>query len=332
LGFFALSFLVLGITPARDLQAEINRTIPHDVSPPTAVEQRGRLIYGRDGCAYCHTQQIRTTLADIARFGAPTAAWETQYDYPQLWGTRRTGPDLAREAGVRSDDWELTHLYNPRLVVRDSVMPAYPYMFNGSASQPNQEAVDLLAYLRSLGWNGKVARVDRDAIAPSGPAMAGMTGHELSTLAGTAPLNGNEAVPMTGGTEASAPVFHPSTSIGERVAQAQRGAELFAASCASCHGQNADGHSAASDSLLPKPANLLASRLTDERLGAALWNGVYGSEMPPGCSERDLRDLVAFIQQQPRTFSNEQPPDDATRRQAQSLFVQHSASSWRPRR
>jgi cbb3-type cytochrome oxidase cytochrome c subunit len=56
-------------------------------------------------------------------------------DYPQLWGTRRIGPDLAREAGVRSDDWQLTHLYNPRLVVRDSVIPAYPYMFNGSASQ-----------------------------------------------------------------------------------------------------------------------------------------------------------------------------------------------------
>jgi cytochrome c oxidase cbb3-type subunit I/II len=73
LGFFGLSFLVLGIIPARDLQTEINRTIPHEVSPPTAAEQRGRFIYGRDGCAYCHTQQVRTTLADIARFGAPTA-------------------------------------------------------------------------------------------------------------------------------------------------------------------------------------------------------------------------------------------------------------------
>src|SRR5258707_1114740 len=121
---------------------------PHDGGRRgrTTLGQRGRLIYGREGCAYCHTQQIRRTLADIARFGAPTAAWETQYDYPQLWGTRRIGPDLAREAGVRSDDWQFTHLYNPRLVVRDSVMPAYPYMFNGNASQPNQEARDLLVY------------------------------------------------------------------------------------------------------------------------------------------------------------------------------------------
>ncbi|HXJ44441.1 MAG TPA: cbb3-type cytochrome c oxidase subunit II, partial [Bryobacteraceae bacterium] len=328
LGFFALSFLVLGIIPARDLQAEINRTIPHDVSPPTAAEQRGRFIYGRDGCAYCHTQQIRTTLADIARFGSPTAAWETQYDYPQLWGTRRIGPDLAREAGVRSDDWQLTHLYNPRLVVRDSVMPAYPYMFNGSASQPNQEAVDLLAYIRSLGWNGKVARVDLDAIVPSVPAMAGMTGREPPTPAGTAPLNGNEAVPMTGGADASAPVFHPSTSTGERVAEAQRGAELFAANCASCHGEKADGHSTASDSLLPKPANLLASRFTDERLSAVLWNGVYGSAMPAWreYSERDLRNLVAFIQQQPRAAEDHISVDTAAIDKAHSLFTEHCAS------
>src|SRR5439155_10931339 len=83
----------------------------------TASEQRGRVIYGREGCAYCHTQQIRSLAADVRRFGAPTEPWETKYDYPQLWGTRRIGPDLSREFNLHSRDWQLTHLYNPRLVV-----------------------------------------------------------------------------------------------------------------------------------------------------------------------------------------------------------------------
>jgi cytochrome c oxidase cbb3-type subunit I/II len=327
LGFFALSFLVLGIIPARDLQAEIARTISREVRPPTAAEQRGRLIYGRDGCAYCHTEQIRTTLADVARFGAPTAAWETQYDYPQLWGTRRIGPDLARESDVRSGDWQLTHLYNPRLVVRDSVMPAYSYMFNGSASQPNQEALDLLAYLKTLGRSGQVAGVDQERIVSGDHTMPGMVRHETAPLGGTAPSNGNEAVPMTGGADASAPVFHPSASPGERIAESQHGADLFAANCASCHGENADGRGAANESLLPKPANLLASRFADDRLSAILWNGVYGSAMPAWreYSERDLRDLVAFIQQ-PRAADGQESPDLAAGDKARSLFVEHCAS------
>ena len=280
LGFFGLSFLVLGIVPTRELQAEIARTVPREVRPPTAAEQRGRLIYGRDGCAYCHTQQIRTTLADIARFGAPTAAWETQYDYPQLWGTRRIGPDLAREASVRSDDWQLTHLYNPRLVVRDSVMPAYGYMFNGSASQPNQEALDLLAYLRSLGWNGKVAGVDRDVIVSGGPVMPGMTEHEPAAVAGSAPLNGSEAVPMTGGADASAPVFHPSSSSGERTFESQHGRRVVCRQLRRLSRSQCRRSWRCFKQSAAKPANLLASRFTDERLSAVLWKGVYGSAMP----------------------------------------------------
>jgi cytochrome c oxidase cbb3-type subunit I/II len=328
LGFFALSFIVLGIIPARELQAEITRTLPGDVQPPTAAEQRGRSIYGRDGCAYCHTQQVRTTLADIARFGAPTAAWETQYDYPQLWGTRRIGPDLSRESGVRSDDWQLTHLYNPRLVVRDSVMPSYPYMFNGSASQPNQEASDLLAYLRSLGRSGQVTGIDQEPIVSASQAMPGMSGHDLASVTGAAPLNGNEAVPMTGGADASAPVLHPSTSPGDRAAESQHGADLFSANCAGCHGSAADGRGDASASLLPKPANLLASRFTDQRLSAVLWNGVYGSAMPAWreYSERDLRDIVAFIQQQPRAAEPQASLDPDTAAKTQQLFVEHCSS------
>ncbi|MGP8243800.1 MAG: cbb3-type cytochrome c oxidase subunit I [Bryobacteraceae bacterium] len=325
LGFFALSFLVLGVVPARELQAEIRRTIPPYVRQLNASERRGRIVYGRDGCAYCHTQQVRTTLADIARFGAPTAAWETEYDYPQLWGTRRIGPDLAREAGVRSLDWQVTHLYNPRLVVRDSIMPSYSYLFHGNASTPGQEALDLVAYLETLGRDGQLADIGKETILSRAGAMPGMGAAGAS---GTAPLNGNEAVPMSGGADGSAPVFHPSFTGSDSVAEAQHGAELFAANCASCHGAAADGQSEANRGLLPKAANLLASRYTDERLSAVLWNGVYGAAMPAWreYSERDLRDLVAFVQHLPRTSGDQVPLDAATLSQAQSLFAQHCAS------
>src|SRR6266481_4781024 len=124
-GFFALSFLVLAILPGKELADEIKRVAPVTMPTLTASEQRGRVIYGREGCAYCHTEQIRSLAADVRRFGAPTEAWETKYDYPQLWGTRRIGPDLSREFNLHPGDWQLTHLYDPRLVVRDSVMPPY---------------------------------------------------------------------------------------------------------------------------------------------------------------------------------------------------------------
>src|SRR5437879_239967 len=150
-GFFALSFLVLAIIPGNQLEHEIKQAAPVTMANLTASEQRGRIIYGREACAYCHTQQIRFLAADVRRFGAPTEAWETKYDFPQLWGTRRIGPDLSREFNLRPRDWQLTHLYNPRLVVRDSVMPPYPWLFDGSPGRPTQEGLDVLAYIQSLG-------------------------------------------------------------------------------------------------------------------------------------------------------------------------------------
>src|ERR1700719_144795 len=178
-GFFALSFLVLAIIPGKELEHEIKRVAPVTMATLTASEQRGRVIYGREGCAYCHTQQIRSLAADVRRFGAPTEAWETKYDYPQLWGTRRIGPDLSREFNLHTPDWQLTHLYNPRLVVRDSVMPPYPWLFSGSPNQPTQEGLDVLAYLQSLGRARQLSGFDRQTLAsslqPETPDMA-MTG------------------------------------------------------------------------------------------------------------------------------------------------------------
>src|SRR6267143_350742 len=294
-GFFALSFLVLAILPGKELADEIKRVAPVTMPTLTASEQRGRVIYGREGCAYCHTEQIRSLAADVRRFGAPTEAWETKFDYPQLWGTRRIGPDLSREFNLHPRDWQLTHLYNPRLVVRDSVMPPYPWLFKGNVNQPTQEGLDLLAYLQSLGRARQLSGFDQQMMASSVHAA-------ISEMAMTSEPSARATPPtvpiaMPGGYSDSAPVLHPASNPDDLQEEVSRGGTLFAANCASCHGSAGRGDGEASASLLPKPANLTAARFSDERLSSVLWNGVAGSAMPPWrqLPTEDLRALVAYI-------------------------------------
>ena len=295
-GFFALSFLVLAIIPGKELEHEIKRVAPVTMAALTASEQRGRVIYGREGCAYCHTEQVRSLAADVRRFGAPTEPWETKYDYPQLWGTRRIGPDLSREFNLHTSDWQLTHLFNPRLVVRDSVMPPYPWLFSGSANQPSQEALDLLAYLQSLGRARQLSGFQLQAQASSIlPKTVGMAMGDAPSANATPP---GVPIPIMGGYSLSAPILHPASDANDLEQEVSRGAGLFAANCASCHGSAGKGDGKASASLLPKPANLTAARFSDERLSSVLWNGVAGSAMPPWrqLPTEDLRALIAYTQ------------------------------------
>ena len=105
------------ITPAEGLK------------PLTALQLEGRDIYMREGCAVCHTQMVRPFRAETERYGPPSTSGEHVYEHPFLWGSKRTGPDLARVGGRYSDEWHRAHLYNPRDVVPESVMPSYPWLF-----------------------------------------------------------------------------------------------------------------------------------------------------------------------------------------------------------
>ncbi|MEO8559226.1 MAG: cytochrome-c oxidase, cbb3-type subunit II [Rhodospirillales bacterium] len=91
----------------------------------TPLELAGRNIYIREGCYACHSQMIRTLQDEVERYGHYSLAVESKYDHPMLWGSKRTGPDLARIGGKYSDEWQVIHLANPRDVVPESVMPAY---------------------------------------------------------------------------------------------------------------------------------------------------------------------------------------------------------------
>ena len=94
----------------------------------TPLELAGRNIYIREGCYACHSQMIRTLRDEVERYGPYSLAVESKYDHPMLWGSKRTGPDLARIGGKYSDEWHVAHLNNPRDVVPESIMPAYGWL------------------------------------------------------------------------------------------------------------------------------------------------------------------------------------------------------------
>ncbi len=104
-------------------------TVPVEgLKPYTALQIEGRDIYVREGCYLCHSQMIRPFRAETERYGHYSVAGEFVYDHPFQWGSKRTGPDLARVGGRYSDEWHRTHLMNPRDVVPESIMPGFPWL------------------------------------------------------------------------------------------------------------------------------------------------------------------------------------------------------------
>ena len=113
--------------------------------PYSALQLSGRDIYLREGCYNCHSQMIRPFRAETERYGHYSVAGESVYDHPFQWGSKRTGPDLARVGARYSDNWHRTHLNNPRDVVPESNMPAYPWL-----SQNTLDANDVAPKMRAL--------------------------------------------------------------------------------------------------------------------------------------------------------------------------------------
>ncbi|MBK6335248.1 MAG: cytochrome-c oxidase, cbb3-type subunit II [Betaproteobacteria bacterium] len=115
------------------------------VKPYTALQLTGRDVYLREGCYNCHSQMIRPFRAETERYGHYSVAGEFVYDHPFQWGSKRTGPDLARVGGRYSDDWHRVHLNNPRDVVPESNMPGYPWLARAPAN-----AADIQAKMKAL--------------------------------------------------------------------------------------------------------------------------------------------------------------------------------------
>ena len=150
-----------------------------DMRVYTPLELAGRNIYIREGCYACHSQMIRTLRDEVERYGPYSLAVESKYDHPMLWGSKRTGPDLARIGGKYSDEWHVAHLNNPRDVLSVSVMPAYSWLLKTTLRTD-----DLGAHLkaqRAVGvpyTDDMIANASKDAYgqaAPESPYADGVT-------------------------------------------------------------------------------------------------------------------------------------------------------------
>ena len=147
----ALVISVAGLVEIVPLMFHAQATEPSPgVVPYTATQLAGRDIYVREGCSNCHSQMIRPFVAETKRYGAPSLAGESVYDRPFQWGSKRTGPDLARVGGRYTDEWHRIHLIKPQDLVPESNMPGYPWledaMIDGELIQTKFRVLKMLGH------------------------------------------------------------------------------------------------------------------------------------------------------------------------------------------
>jgi cytochrome c oxidase cbb3-type subunit II len=278
------------------------------VEPLTALEEQGREVYVANGCSYCHTQQVRPLEEDKV-FGRPSAASDFKYQTPELLGSERTGPDLTN-IGTRqpSSVWQYIHLYNPRAVVPESIMPSFNWLFDvvdrvpaGMAPVPlpkayapphgvvvpTHKAEALIAYLASLKqppWAGSET-------AAGEPATAGMT-------------NAEPMVNPTATTPGAAPTGY----------DAAKGAALYTANCSPCHQGSGEGLPGAFPSLkgnevvndddATQHIEVVLHGLHDTKVSGV----VYASVMPPFAATLSDAAVADIIDYERRSWGNHGKP------------------------
>jgi len=280
--FFFLAVVIQGILPSILPQtydptvasATTGQTIR--VTDYTPLERKGRQVYIREGCWYCHSQFVRPVTGEDLRWGPISQAGEYVYDQPHMLGTRRIGPDLTRVGRKYGDDWQAAHHWNPRDVVPDSIMPRFPWLYEDSkgkeAPELNEDGKALVSYLQKLGtsiddWREIFVSTRFIAGAPRQPAAM--------------------------------------QSVQDVIA---RGKEVYFRRCVGCHGEKGDGNGPAARFLYPKPRNFtsgifkfhstagdMTSLPSDEDLFITVSHGLWGTAMPPWY-ELPVQERLAVIQ------------------------------------
>jgi cytochrome c oxidase cbb3-type subunit 2 len=185
LGFFGLAFVSNGVVPMvmyrhmpeRTVEEEVNRNLlvqlrdmknrypdqfakhigdldsENEIAKCAKLLREGRKIYIGEGCWHCHSQFVRPVSNEKQRWGPVSETWEYQNELqrPVMFGTRRVGPDLTREGGRRGNDWHVVHFFKPRMTSPESVMPDYPWFFEGDPGTPNRRGFAIITYMQWLG-------------------------------------------------------------------------------------------------------------------------------------------------------------------------------------
>lgn len=159
---------IVEIAPLFYVQSTIEKV--QGMRPYSPLELAGRDIYVREGCYNCHSQMIRSLRDEVERYGHYSLAAESMYDYPFQWGSKRTGPDLARVGGKYSDAWHVEHMRDPRSVVPASIMPGYPFLDKTLLDYSNISK--RMKTLKELGvpyTDEMIANADKDVVAQISP-------------------------------------------------------------------------------------------------------------------------------------------------------------------
>jgi cytochrome c oxidase cbb3-type subunit 2 len=243
----AAGTLVMMVLPM--LRAEMHPKVSPDMKPLSALELAGRDIYQREGCVNCHTQTVRPLPSEVARYykGDPakpvsakySLAGEFAYDHPFLWGSKRTGPDLAFEGWIKpSATWQRAHFLDPQAKVARSNMPSYAFIAKAAL-----DPACVASHMRALAKLGV-------------PYTAAMIAEQTAGLAGKTELDALVAYTLSLGRyvdrKAAGFQYDPDepNPLADDLAAAKRGGALFAANCAACHAEEAEGTEGVAPSLI----------------------------------------------------------------------------------
>jgi cytochrome c oxidase cbb3-type subunit 2 len=298
--------IVMGIAviPAIDL----SKTPPGPgVKPLTALQAEGAAVYAANGCAYCHTQQVRP-LAEDKVFGRPSAPGDFSYQTPELLGSERTGPDLSNIGSSKpSDVWQYIHLFDPRAVVPESVMPNFKFLFHVVATvPPGETTVPVPAAFAPK--QGKVIPTQQ-----AKALVAYLLSLKQTPIPGYA-MNGGMGG-MTSAAPAAAPAPAPTAAAsGGYSYDAAKGQSLFMANCSACHQATGEGIPGAFPPLKGNAAvdaddpTLHIHTVLQGAHGVTIGGVAYSSVMPPFADQLSDTDIANIVNYERSSWGNHAKP------------------------
>jgi cytochrome c oxidase cbb3-type subunit 2 len=242
------------------------------LKPYTALQLAGRDIYQREGCLNCHTQEIRPLKTEVMRYGEYSKAGEFANERPFLWGSKRTGPDLARVGGKYPDTWHVQHFADPRALVPVSVMPAYGWLAKQKLDPKRAES--------HMKANGFAATADELALLSAKTEQDALIAY-VQQLGTAIPKAANALVTLATGAD-RAKIVNP---LAGNATAIKRGAELFAQNCAMCHGD--DGKGVIGPSVVDDMFFGVAGDLPDVDYQEVIYNGIHPGMMEEGRVAKD---------------------------------------------
>jgi cytochrome c oxidase cbb3-type subunit 2 len=303
LGIYLVIVLLIAVMPAIDLA---QTPAGPGVQPLTPLEAEGRAVFAGNGCGYCHTQQVRP-IAEDKVFGRPSAPGDFAYQTPELLGSERTGPDLSNVGNTKPGDvWQYIHLYDPRAVVPESIMPNFRFLFRVvDRVPPGETAVPVPAAFAPR--HGKVIPTQK-----AKALVAYLLSLKQAPIPGYA-MNGGMGGPTSAAPSAPAKASTAAAGGGYQY-DAAAGKSLFESHCSACHQSTGDGIPGAFPPLKGNPAvdnpdpTLHIRTVLHGAHGVTIGGVTYTSAMPPFEGQLSNADIANIANYERSSWGNHAKP------------------------